>query len=182
MMFKMMMIESMGRDAGIFIVSTLFYFYSSQSAFTYPSVSFPPSHFITYLLDSRHEISCLNLPFPSAVNQFNQSAQCSRRASLSKSFIVVPCRLVIVAKAFFSKKFDDIMPRVNATPYVYEAELVSDEEGELVSEASKMSAKRSAMPPLLLTRDRIQVMVTTMACQCDLGEEQFRHQKGLRPR
>ena len=178
-----MMIESMGRDVGVFIVSTLFYrFNSSQSIITYPSVSFPSSHFITYLLDSRHNISCLKFPFPPAVNQTNQSAQCFIRASLRNSFIVVPCRLVIVAKAIFCRKFDDIMPRVNATPYVYEADLVSDEEGELVSEASKMSAKRSAMPPLLLTRDRVQVMVTTMACQCDLGEEQFRHQKGLHPR
>ena len=71
------------------------------------------------------------------------------------------------------------MPRTGNI-YCREDDLCSDaEDGRLIAEVSSMKCRRSAMPPMLHTRDAIQVEIVSMAVQCDLGRESL---KFLMPR
>ena len=61
------------------------------------------------------------------------------------------------------------------TPYCREDDLCSDaKDGGLIAELSSMKCRRSAMPPMLHTRDAVQVEIVTMSVQCDLGRESLK--------
>ena len=74
----------------------------------------------------------------------------------------------------------DVTMLRTGTPYCREDDLCSDaEDGGLIADLSSMKCRRSAMPPMLHTRDAVQVEIVTMSVQCDLGRESL---KFLMPR
>ena len=155
---------------GIFI-QTQFYSFLSYLILP-PCVSFPSTQY--YLVSLQH-FYCIfvfcSFPPPclykkSEVNKLK--AQCLK--VLIKSF----------SPDLHRAQFVEVtMPRTG-NPYCREDDLCSDDEdGALIAEVSTLKCRRSAMPPILHTRDAVQVEVVAMSIQCDLGRESL---KFLMPR
>ena len=132
-----------------------------------PCVSFPSTQY--YLVSLQH-FYCIfvfcSFPPPclckkSEVNKLK--AQCLK--VLLKSFSPDLCRAQFI---------EVTMPRTG-NPYCREDDLCSDDEdGALIAEVSMLKCRRSAMPPILHTRDAVQVEVVAMSIQCDLGRESLK--------
>ena len=175
-MFKMLT-NNFYRGFGFLVMGsfyqTQFYLFLSYLLKS-PCVSFPSTQY--YSVSLNHSLHfCYFAP------SLRRARIKSLKVPLSKSTVPYKCLKV--------KSFSPDLPRARillvtmprtGNAYCREDDLCSDaEDGRLIAEISSMKCRRSAMPPMLHTRDAIQVEIVSMAVQCDLGRESL---KFLMPR
>ena len=176
-MFKMLT-NNFYRGFGFLVMGI---FYSTQFylllpyLFNSPCVSFPPTQH--YLVSLRQFycifVSC-HFPPPCSNEKVKEANKLKKHSALKCLRKIASRRIcaVILPSSI-------TMPRTG-NPFCREDDLCSDaEEGDIIADVTSMKCRRSAMPPMLHTRDAIQVEVVTMSVQCDIGRESL---KFLMPR
>ena len=135
-----------------------------------PCVSFPSTQFYSVSLRQFYCIfvSC-SFPPPCSNQKYKEANKFIKHSALKCLVIKASRRICAV-----------ILPSIITMPrtgnaYCREDNLCSDaKDGGLIAELSSMKCRRSAMPPMLHTRDAVQVEIVTMSVQCDLGRESLK--------